>query len=90
MPANRNLNKGNILVSGLGQSASGWIKFVRTGTLVKAWGRLNWATGAKKNLCFAVQMQFTPTGSLRPIRAARLDGTAQVGNLWLLDPKNAL
>jgi hypothetical protein len=87
--ANRNLNKGNILVRGLGQSASGWVKFTRVGTAVKAWGKLVWLTGGKKTLCFTAQLQFTPTGTLRPTRTARLDGAAQIGNLWILDPKNA-
>ena len=73
-------NKGNIFARRGSKLGTGWVKFVRVGSVVSAWGCLHWRLG-KKDLAFTAQLNFTP-GLLLPtkIRRARLTGTAQIGN----------
>lgn len=83
-------NKGDIWVAGLatGNQASGWMKFVRQGAELYAWGCLGLSNG-KANIVFQAWLQFIPeVGEVTDLgdnkmNIGRLAGVATVGTSTL-------
>jgi hypothetical protein len=85
-----NVNKGDITVTHVhapvNHVGTGWVKFVRHGTVVEAWGELTFAAtvpehGSGATRKFHTVLQFTPTTGdceITPATAASLAGEATI------------
>ncbi len=75
-------NKGEIWVEGQasGKQASGWVKFIREGLVVEAWGCLSLHNG-KGEILFEAELEFTPDQNQvgDKVKDAELNGVATVG-----------
>ncbi len=76
----QNLGEIEVRANDIDKDAEGWVKFVRVGTVVDAWGALDWEEPGKKVDCFRAQLDFIPTDTDGKVNTAMLAGTAVVGN----------
>ena len=75
-------NKGNITATheDSQKTLTGWVKFIRVGSAVEAWGCLAWDNESKGKINFQAELQFIPNPpDQNPVTNAILLGAAVVG-----------